>query len=80
MGRAATNEVRSSEIGKLFIAAVRAVDKALPAATKAKDKSARAALLDARERLGEHLEEIGVEVSPRKPRTPKPADDAEQAA
>ena len=78
--RAAATEARSSEHGKLFIAAVRAIDKALPAATKAKDKGARSALMDARERLGEHLAEIGVEVKPRKPRESKPTEKAEQAA
>ena len=76
----AARAARSSEHGKLFIAAVRAVDRALPTATEAKGKSARAALLDARERLGEHLAEIGVEVTPREPRTSRKAKDSDLAA
>lgn len=74
--RAAAKEARSSEHGKLFIAAVRSVDKALESASKAKDKSARAALLDARERLGEHLDEIGFEVKQRKARVSKSVEEA----
>ncbi len=58
--RAAAKEAKASDEGKTFLAAVKAVDKALRVAEDAKDKDMVHTLETARAALGEHLVAMGV--------------------
>lgn len=58
--RAASKAVKSAPEGKAFLAAVRAVDKAIGAAAEAGHPEMRAALEAARTTLGDQLERMGV--------------------
>ena len=65
--RAAAKEARSAPEGKPFIAAVRAVDKALEAARKAGNEQMATALEAARAPLGTLMVEMGIRL-PQRPR------------
>jgi|GEM_PF-3006120 len=58
--RAAAKEVKSSDEGKAFLAAVKALDKAAIVAEEADDSPMAKSLESARATLGEHLVKMGV--------------------
>ena len=61
--RAAAKSVRQSDEGKAFMAAVKAVDKAIKVAGDAKDEAMSRALDSGRAELAKHLVEMGVRLS-----------------
>ena len=66
--RAVAKAAKSTDEGKLFLAAVKATDKALGAAQESGSKEMAHALESARASLGEHLIQMGVRAPVRRPR------------